>query len=72
MPFIQGGEIFKVLEIHKRFVEKDIKFYIAQLVLGVGYLHSRGIIHRDLKMENIMLDEQGYVKIIDYGLSRML
>ena len=72
MPFIRGGEIFKVLEIHKRFVERDIKFYIAQLVLGVGYLHKRDIIHRDLKMENIMLDEQGYVKIIDYGLSRML
>jgi len=40
--------------------------------LGVGELHKKGIMHRDLKLENIMIDELGYVKIIDYGLAKIL
>jgi protein kinase N len=40
--------------------------------LGVGELHKKGIMHRDLKLENIMIDEIGYVKIIDYGLAKIL
>lgn len=40
--------------------------------MGVGELHKKGIMHRDLKLENIMIDEIGYVKIIDYGLAKIL
>ena len=40
--------------------------------MGVGELHKKGIMHRDLKLENIMIDETGYVKIIDYGLAKIL
>lgn len=40
--------------------------------MGVGELHKKGIMHRDLKLENIMIDESGYVKIIDYGLAKIL
>ncbi len=39
---------------------------------AVGYLHSKGVAHRDLKLENILIDEEGYVKIIDYGLAKMI
>ena len=38
----------------------------------MGFLHSKGFIHRDLKLENILLDQDGYLKIIDYGLAKML
>ena len=72
MPYIRGGELFKVLAAKKRFIERDVKFYIAQIIHGIGYLHSKNIIHRDLKAENLMLDENGYIKIIDFGLAKML
>ena len=40
--------------------------------MALGYLHKKGIIHRDLKLENILVDEAGYLKIIDFGLAKML
>ena len=40
--------------------------------MAIGYLHSKGIAHRDLKLENILVDKDGYIKIIDYGLAKML
>lgn len=49
-----------------------MRFYSAQLAIAIGYLHSKGIAHRDLKLENILVDQDGYIKIIDYGLAKML
>ena len=40
--------------------------------MAIGYLHSKKIMHRDLKLENILVDENGYLKIIDYGLAKTL
>ncbi len=40
--------------------------------MAIGYLHSKGIVHRDLKLENILVDQGGYLRLIDYGLAKML
>jgi serum/glucocorticoid-regulated kinase 2 len=72
MPFINGGELFQILKKKKRLDEETIKFYSAQLVMAIGHLHSKDIIHRDLKLENILVAEDGYIKIIDYGLAKFL
>lgn len=72
MPFIRGGELYKIYQTAKRFDEATVKFYAAQLVVAIGYLHSKGIVHRDLKLENILVDQNGYLKVIDYGLAKML
>ena len=72
MPFVRGGEMYKIFQASKRFKEKQVLFYTAQLTIAIGYLHMKGIVHRDLKLENILCDEDGYLKIIDYGLAKML
>lgn len=56
MPFIKGGELYKIYEEQKRFGEEVVKFYAAQLASAIGYLHSKGYVHRDLKLENILVD----------------
>ena len=72
MPFVRGGELYKVFSAQKRFNEKTVVFYAAQMAIAIGYLHMKGIAHRDLKLENILVDQDGYLKIIDYGLAKML
>ena len=46
--------------------------YAAQMALAIGHLHAKGIAHRDLKLENILVDEEGFIKVIDYGLARKI
>lgn len=42
------------------------------MVMAVNYLHKKGIAHRDLKLENILIDQDGYIRIIDYGLAKII
>ena len=71
MPFVRS-ELFMIFLKQKRFTEQVVKFYASQVVSAVGYLHSKGIIHRDLKIENILIDQFGYIKIIDFGIAKLV
>eukprot|EP01126_Amoeba_proteus_P014827 TRINITY_DN16582_c0_g1_i1.p1 TRINITY_DN16582_c0_g1~~TRINITY_DN16582_c0_g1_i1.p1 ORF type:complete len:444 (+),score=87.32 TRINITY_DN16582_c0_g1_i1:1100-2431(+) len=66
--FINGGEICYHLSKKKQFSEILAKFYSSQIVLGLEYLHSHGIIYRDLKPENLLLKPNGYLVMTDFGL----
>jgi serine/threonine protein kinase len=58
-----------LLQIYGRLDEKIVRFYIAELVLAIEHLHNVGVVHRDLKPDNILLDSKGHIKLTDFGLS---
>ena len=67
--FFNGGELFHYLS-NGRFSENRARFYAAEIALGLQYLHEHGIVYRDLKPENLLLDSDGHIKITDFGLSK--
>ncbi|KAI7902854.1 kinase-like domain-containing protein [Cokeromyces recurvatus] len=64
------GDLFDALLQHGKFDESQVRFWFSQLLDAIHYCHSLGIIHRDLKLENILLDEHDNVKICDFGFAR--
>jgi len=62
-----GGELFHLLKASGRFEERAARFYVAEIVLALDYLHGHDIIHRDVKMENVMLARDGHIKLADFG-----
>jgi len=70
LEYIPGGELFFHLRKRGCFSETQVRFYAAQIVLALEYLHEKGIVIRDLKPENILLMRNGYIKITDFGLSK--
>ena len=72
MPFIRGGELFQHLRKEKFFKEDKARFYAASMGIALEYLHNHGIVYRDIKPENILIGEDGYLKLIDFGMAKML
>jgi serine/threonine protein kinase len=70
--FMQGGEMFFHLHREKRFSDEKTKFYIAEIILAIEFLHNNKMLYRDLKPENIMVDATGHIKLTDFGLSKMV
>ena len=71
LEYESGGDLHTIFtEIFKeKLNEKEILFYIAEICLGVEYIHSKNIIHRDLKLENILISSDGHIKICDFGFA---
>ncbi|XP_026844637.1 cGMP-dependent protein kinase, isozyme 1 [Drosophila persimilis] len=65
-----GGEIWTMLRDRGSFEDNAAQFIIGCVLQAFEYLHARGIIYRDLKPENLMLDERGYVKLVDFGFAK--
>ena len=70
MEFVNGGDLRFHLEKQKKFKEEVVKFYAAEVIIALDYLHQQNIIYRDLKPDNILLDKDGHIKLTDFGLAK--
>jgi serine/threonine protein kinase len=70
MDYINGGELFFHLQRDRKFPEDRVRFYVAEIVLGLEYLHSNGVLYRDLKPENLLLTDEGHICLTDFGISK--
>merc|ERR1719265_765128 len=73
MECMEGGELFDRVTELKQFSERDAADAVWQMLLAVNYLHSHGIVHRDLKLENFLYDQKTshHLKLIDFGFSKV-
>lgn len=72
MKFVKGGELFRHLTSVRKFPEDQAKFFAAQVALALAHLHSKKIIYRDLKPENVLVGEDGYLLVADFGLAKFV
>jgi len=70
MEYLPGGDLKSHLRLHRRLPVEWVRFWGAELVLALGHLHSLDIVYRDVKPHNCILDSEGHVRIVDFGLSK--
>ena len=67
-----GGELFTYLSKVRRFSESAASLYTAQVASAFGFLGARKVAHRDLKLENLLFDDKGYLKLVDFGFAKVI
>lgn len=69
LEYCPGGDLESMLEA-KPMLESTARFYLAEIIIGIEYLHSHDVIYRDLKPANILIDDQGHIRLADFGIAK--
>ena len=71
MDLLTGGDLRYHISFYKKFSEEQTRFFICGIFLALEYIHLNNIIHRDVKPENLVLDENGYIRLTDFGIAKI-
>ena len=70
MELCAGGDLLSYVRKRRKLNENVAKYLFKQIIEGIGYIHSKNIMHRDIKLDNILLDNKGHIKIADLGVGK--
>ena len=72
MEYAGWGDLYHLVKKSGHLTEDETKYIFKNIALGVAHCHCRSVLHRDIKLDNILLDGEGGVKICDFGVSRLV
>jgi mitogen-activated protein kinase kinase kinase len=72
LEYVPGGSVAALLRNYGAFEEPLVRNFVRQILEGLDYVHERGIVHRDIKGANVLVDNKGGIKISDFGISKKL
>lgn len=70
MELCAGGDLLSYVRKRRKLNENVARYLFKQIIEGIGYIHSKNIVHRDIKLDNILLDNKGHIKIADLGVGK--
>jgi len=72
LEYCPGGEFSDYLRVQRQLIKEQIRFYAAEIISIIEYLHANGVAHRDMKPENLLLNDEGHLKVIDFGTAKYI